>query len=991
MIGALVERFGRWTGSTKSCVVLYSALYVLVMAFALLPLAIYGKSVFWTLDGTTQAYAYFAYFGHWVRDALYQVFVAHGDVSTWAPARGYGDDLYASFLPNFASPFSLLAVIVPSSLAEPVYHFVVVAKLYCAGLLFFAYARLRGMNRRAALLGSLCYAFAGTSVVMFAQQGFLNFLIEFPLLLCGAELVIAGRTPLVFVYAVCLSCSSVQSALLFALFLGAYLVYRLVFSPSAPAPGSRLRCVLRLVGYGALALGLAAVLLVPMLLNNVVGMERLAVDRTVPSVYSLETYISYYLGIVGHCALNADGFWGFGPLFLSALVALCMRWRRHRALALLAAVVLLLISVPFLASALNAFQYPNLRWFWMPAFAGAWLVAAVLGNFEPLSARESKVLVAVSLAYGAIAALLPWGSASSAFWVSYSLALVAVGALVAASRGLLKPLQLTAALVAVACVGGAANLATYIDPGYDGNLYDLEDAGRAYAVMTDESAAAALGPLDEDYHGSELEGDELWRYDDAVSHAYNSSIFNERLGVDFYSSLYSNEVDDFHRSVALNNSSAVSFLGLNSRSPLEALLGVRYFVAPRSTESVIVPYQFDELAYRFYGWDVLTTGSCLPLAFGVDRATSRSSWDGLGFIERQAALLGAVVLEDEELDSLPKGLSDSIVSADRAMESLGAPFEVSYECMGTAEEGEAEESGAARVGSETTEGVVVKQSAVSDTETKDLRLSPLAPGAESGYVGRLSDGSGFTVRDGGSEVYLAFDAPARSEVYVVFENLRYTPLSVRDTYSDEEWEEASALTKRSAEWQSAASGGTRVAKVWAKGFEQTAWSDTSIYTTDYHMYAGHHDFALNLGVSDEPLTGAVLQFRNSGIYTYDSMTVWVQPMEGLAGAVDELQREGAAGLRYGNGSISGSIDMDSDGLLFLSVAYSDGWSATVDGQPADVLRADVAFMAVPMSEGSHTFELRYSTPHAFEGLVVSGVSAAILAALLVRRRVRVRR
>lgn len=986
MIGGFVERFGRWTDSTRTCVILYSALYSIVIAFALFPLLVYGKSLLWTVDGTTQAYAYFAYFGHWVRDALYQVFVAHGDVSTWAPSRGYGDDLYASFLPNFINPFSLVAILVPSAFAEPVYHATIVAKLYCAGLLFFAYARLRDMPRRSALLGSLCYAFAGTSVVMFAQPGFLSSLIVFPMLLCGAELVMARRNPLVFVYAVCLACSSVQSALVFALFLGVYLAYRILFSPSAPPRRDRLGTFLRLAGYGVLALGLSSLLLVPMILNNMVGMERLAVERTVPAVYPLGTYISYYLGLVSHCALNADGFWGFGPLFLSALVVLCMRRRRHRALVLLAAAILLLVTVPFLSSALNAFQYPNLRWFWMPAFAGAWVVAALLGEFDPLTPRQSGLLVGAALAYGALAALLPWGTASAAFWISYSLALVGVGLLVAASFGLLPPLRLSAALVALACAGGAVNLATYVDPGYDANLYGLEDAGEAYAVMTEESASAALGPLNEEYHGSELSGDDLWRFDDAVSHAYNSNTFNERLGIDFYSSLYSNEVDDFHRSIALNNSSAVNFLGLNSRSPLEALLGVRYFVAPRSADGVIVPYQFDELSYEYFSWDVLTTRSYLPLAFAVNRQVSRSSWDGLGFVERQAALLGAVVLEDDERAALLPDTSSTACSAQDAMESLGAPYDVPYECLGTVREDEAEGTRASRAGTEAAEGAVVKESAVSDTETKDLRLSPLAPGGESGYVQRLSNGSGFTVRAGGSEVYLSFDAPAGSEVYVVFENLRYTPLSARDTYSEDEWDSASELTKRSVEWTSAVSGGTRVAKVWAKGFEQTAWSDTSVYTADYHMYAGHHDFALNLGVSDEELSGAVLQFRDAGVYTYDSMTVWVQPMEGLEAAVEELQGGAASNLRYANGVISGTVDMDSDGLLFLSVSYSDGWSATVDGQPADVLRADVAFMAVPMGEGSHSFELRYRTPHALEGAAVSVVSAVVLVALLVRRR-----
>ncbi len=958
---------------------MYSALYLVVLAFALFPLVYFGKSMFWTLDGTTQAYAYFAYFGHWVRDALYQVFVAHGDVSTWAPARGYGDDLYTSFLPNFINPFALVSVIVPSAYAEVVCEGSYFARLYCAGLLFFAYARLRSVPRRAALLGCLCYVFAGTSIAMFAQPSFLAYLVDFPLLLCGVELVIANRTPLVLVYAICLSSSSAQSAFLFALFLAVYIAYRLFASPSAPPREMRARVLLRLGGYSLLALAAAAALLLPMLMNNMVGMERLSVDRSVPTVYSLETYLSYYLGLVCHSALQADGFWGFGPVFLAALVLLCLRWRKYRALVLLSAVILLLACVPLLSSVLNAFQYPNLRWFWLPAFAGAWIVMTVAGEFEGMSEREAKLLVMAVLAYGVLAALIPWGFAGSAFWMLYALALVTVGLLAAASRSLLSRSRLYAALVAVVCAGGAINLVTYIDPGYDGALEDFEDAGQAYAAMTYDSAVAALGPLDDDYHGMELSGDDLWRYDDAVSHAFNSSLFNERLGVDFYSSYYINEVDEFHRSVALNNSSTVSFLGLNSRSMLEALLGVRYFVAPRSTERVIVPFQFDELAYEYYGWDVLTTDCRLPLAFGMSGVLSRSSWDALSFIERQAALLGSVVVEDSDFEAdTPK------LSGPQAMEAAGAPLSVPFERMGVVDE---DEDG---LDAPAERGVLVAESATAGGETTRLVLSPLEPGEESGYVRRLAQDGGVFVRSAGSRAYLAFDAPANSEVYVVFENLRFNPVSARDTYTDEEWEDVSTLTRRSVGWRSALSGGSRIAKVWAKGFEQTAWSETSVYATGYHMYAGHHDFALNLGVSEEPLTGAVLEFSAAGVYTYDSMTVWAQPMDRFDSAVEELQRQQASDLHYGNGVISGNIDMEEDGLLFLSVSYSDGWSCTVDGQPADVLKADVAFMAVPMAAGAHSFELRYTTPYAFEGAIVSGISLAVLVMLLIRRRRRPR-
>ena len=961
------KRFDNWTGSTKSCIALYTVLFALTMAFALLPLAVYSKTFLCYLDSTVQDYAFFAYYGHWLRDVLYQLFVAHGDVSTWSQFYGYGEDLWPN-LSTFLLPSSLLAAIVPTPYAEPVYNAVLVLRFYVSGLLFFWYARLRGRERGQSLFGSLCYVFAGTFVVVFTHTSFVLSLVVFPMILVGMELVMRGRNPLLFVYGICLASRSAQSMLLFTLFAGVYYIYRIFFSSDAPAAFERRRVALRVAGYAVLGLLLSCLFLFPMVMNNMVGMERLGLERSVPLLYAGETYISFYRGIVGAEVLPADGYWGFGPLFLSALVLLALRWRKHKALALLMVSILAFALLPSLSSALNAFQYPNLRWFWMPAFAGAWITMEMLYGGR-LTGRESKALVVSAIVYGAVALLLPGGQAPSSFWVMYAFALLGVGILVAP---LLKPPVpgiVNACLIALACVGGAANTATYLAPGYGDNLTMLDEPGEAYEMMA-YSAPSALGKLNEDYHGLQVEEGDLWRYDDAVSHPNNANLFSERMGIDFYSSLYRNEVDDFHQSLALNNPSAVYYLGLNGRSTLEALLGVRYFIAPENCSSVIVPAQFDELAYPYYSWDVLTTDHWLPLAFGLSEVLPRSEWDGLSPIERQAALLGAAVIENEDVDSLGAFELDGASS----LESLGAPSSLPYTVTSPVDEPTDEERERAEAKGEK---VAVPQT--------------YRPGDEIGYVSLAQDGKGFTVRSGGSRVHLSFDAPAGSEVYVVFENLRYTPLSSRETYTDEEWEEASGYTKATVSWESLVSTPAQVANVWSRSLGSDAWSCAQVYDSSQFMYAGHHDFALNLGCSNEPTDGAVLEFSKAGTYTFDSLTVWVQPLDRLDDVVDGLRAASPSDFSYANGVISGSIDMDSDGLLFLSVAYSDGWSATVDGQPADVLRADVAFMAVPVSEGSHTFELRYSTPHAFEGLVVSGVSAAVLAALLVRRRVRMRR
>jgi hypothetical protein len=55
-----------------------------------------------------------------------------------------------------------------------------------------------------------------------------------------------------------------------------------------------------------------------------------------------------------------------------------------------------------------------------------------------------------------------------------------------------------------------------------------------------------------------------------------------------------------------------------------------------------------------------------------------------------------------------------------------------------------------------------------------------------------------------------------------------------------------------------------------------------------------------------------------------------------------------------------SVDLhDGRGYLGISDAWAPGWRATVDGEPAEVLHADLAFRAVALREGSHIVRMVY--------------------------------
>ncbi|MET1132869.1 MAG: YfhO family protein, partial [Aeromicrobium sp.] len=98
-------------------------------------------------------------------------------------------------------------------------------------------------------------------------------------------------------------------------------------------------------------------------------------------------------------------------------------------------------------------------------------------------------------------------------------------------------------------------------------------------------------------------------------------------------------------------------------------------------------------------------------------------------------------------------------------------------------------------------------------------------------------------------------------------------------------------------------------------------------------------------------------------------------------------------VRDDAGSIEVEVDADGDGYLVVGDSIArEGWVATVDGEPVDLVAANHAFAAVPVPDGRHTVELRYRAPGLRQGLAITAGAALLTAGLfvvpLVRRRTR---
>ncbi len=97
--------------------------------------------------------------------------------------------------------------------------------------------------------------------------------------------------------------------------------------------------------------------------------------------------------------------------------------------------------------------------------------------------------------------------------------------------------------------------------------------------------------------------------------------------------------------------------------------------------------------------------------------------------------------------------------------------------------------------------------------------------------------------------------------------------------------------------------------------------------------------------------------------------------------------------KWSDTQINGTIEVKQDGLFYTSIPYERGWRVIVDGREISVcegydpklesVKLSDSVICFPLSKGSHTIELRFTAPGLKAGAIISGISLAVFAALLI--------
>lgn len=128
-------------------------------------------------------------------------------------------------------------------------------------------------------------------------------------------------------------------------------------------------------------------------------------------------------------------------------------------------------------------------------------------------------------------------------------------------------------------------------------------------------------------------------------------------------------------------------------------------------------------------------------------------------------------------------------------------------------------------------------------------------------------------------------------------------------------------------------------------------------------------------VADDPMLFSDILEEYKGDITLDD--------EEYASQIALRQQSAAEHCEYVNDGLVSKVDLTSEEVVFYSISYNENWTATIDGETADVYEVNNGLIGIRVPEGEHEIRLTYRVKGFAEGMMVFAAGAAALAVYIV--------
>ncbi|PYF07579.1 putative membrane protein YfhO [Ureibacillus chungkukjangi] len=130
-------------------------------------------------------------------------------------------------------------------------------------------------------------------------------------------------------------------------------------------------------------------------------------------------------------------------------------------------------------------------------------------------------------------------------------------------------------------------------------------------------------------------------------------------------------------------------------------------------------------------------------------------------------------------------------------------------------------------------------------------------------------------------------------------------------------------------------------------------------------------------------------YLSKGEYEIKNIRVLHNSYEDYKTDVLKLKQNGLEDIQYTENTLSGVINSNKDGIFFLSIPYSKGWHATLNGEKIDLYEVNHTFIGFPIKPGHYDLELTYFSPFFKIGVLITILSFILLFLLLLLKKRRI--
>lgn len=868
----------------KYCYGVYTLMFLLMCIVAFLPFFTEGKSFVWGAgveDGLSQHFSALAYYGEALREFFRNLLAGHPKLVMWDMSLGYGADILSTL--NYyaiGDPLNLLYGFVSPKNTEIMYDFMILLRMYLAGITFIMYARKMKKRSYGTVIGALAYVFSGFCFRLGLRHPFfINPMIYFPLLCLGIEKIYQRERPYVFIFAVCVSAMSNYYFLyMLTIFAVIYAWIRFYKYTEENKMKNFFLTILKFGIYYTLGIAMAAVILLPSVigfLGN--GRYGNGVDWKSLIVYPGKYYLLFIENFIGYGNMGSNTNAGYLPIVgivvLFTLFSQRMKHKKYRA-AFIASIIALIL--PIFGYAFNGFSYANNRWAFALSFIVALLTAEMYPRLFVMSKRQQIGIGAGIIIYTVFCIIVN----ASGEEILKNKGIMAACGLIAVFYILLlifqrlgydtqkRIVRVSMAILLLISVGVHGYYR--FDPKEYAYTQEFMDQGQAYRTLKEDNIRMLSKVNDPSVYRVHAEG---YRYK-------NYGLINHLNTISGYYSITAKCVTDTIKGYdTLGMQYADKYKGVDQRLGLLSLAGVKYITVAHNSQVAKdvsskgdVPYGVEKQSKKG-NITLYKNKYALPFAYAYDSYMTEQQYEQLNGIGKEQAMLTQVILNQHPAD---KEIQHNEQRKDPDIQTISLP------------------------------------------ET------------------RISSPKGKKYAD------ITVPVEKDKETYLYFKNLVY--------HGKKNGDDNFILTGRK---------GTKGILVTQNDVQQKI----HIQSTFNPYYFGRKDYIVKINHQTSKAKEKVrLNFLSPGEYEFDDISLITVPKKDVLARLKERKENSMKQIQYEGNHFRGVYHAKKDQILCVTIPYSKGWKATVNGNRIKIYKANGMFMGIIMKKGTQSVKLDYETP-----------------------------